>query len=215
MNEFIPRTRAPAASNPCWINTQYGGYNKCIVIRPNGSVLPNCTGYAWGRWRELLGKDPKLSTGHARNWYGYLDGYSRGKVPALGAVACWGGTKYGHVAIVESIGPNYIMVSQSNYGGAAFEYVRCNRQPGGGYTSHLGNTAFQGFIYIPIAYNASGTGDPPINPYKSVDEIARAIIRGTGPWYKCYGQQRWDKIKSYGYDPQTVQKRINEILKGE
>ena len=128
MNEFIRRTRAPAETDNHWINTAYGGLNECIVIdRKDGSVLPNCTGYAWGRMYELIGSKPLLPKTDAKTWYPAFEGYARGRAPALGAVACWAGTKYGHVAIVESIGPDYIMCSQSNYGGARFEYVKCIR----------------------------------------------------------------------------------------
>lgn len=55
MNEFIPRTRAPAENDPHWISTKYGGMNECIIINAKtGSVLPNCVDYAWGRVNELM-----------------------------------------------------------------------------------------------------------------------------------------------------------------
>ena len=215
MNEFIPRTRAPAENDPHWISTKYGGLNECIIINAKtGSVLPNCVGYAWGRAYELLKAKPKLPTTDARYWFQTYEGYSRGMVPQLGANACWGGTRYGHVAVVESIGPDYIICSQSNYGGTRWERVKCRKQ-GSSYISGMGNHAFQGFIYLPVKWDASGTGSGGTGPYKSVDEIARAIIRGTGPWYRCYGRNRWKKIQSYGFDPAVVQKRINELMKGK
>lgn len=43
---FEPRTSAPSSTNKYYIKTTKGGYNKCIQIQSNGSVLPNCTGYA-------------------------------------------------------------------------------------------------------------------------------------------------------------------------
>lgn len=218
INVFTPRTTAPPEKDPDWIGTAYGGKNECIVINKNdGSVLPNCVGYAWGRWYELLGKRPNLCRGNAKEWYVYWDGYSRGQVPALGAVACWGPIgeyRYGHVAIVESIGPDYIMVSQSNYGGPRFEYKKAPRMANGKYQSPLGNTAFQGFIYIPIKFEAVGTATPVSGKYKSVDDIAKAIIKGTGEWYKCYGEARRKKVESYGFNYSEVQKRVNEILSG-
>lgn len=216
MNVYTPRTTAPSANDPHWISNLYGGLNECIVIDKNtGSVIPNCTGYAWGRWYELLNSRPKLARTDAKTWFNTRDGYSRGQVPAVGAVACWAGGKYGHVAIVESIGDGYIMVSQSNYGGARFEYAKAYKLPNGKYQSPRGDTVFQGFIYIPIKYDAYGSGQPEPGKYKSVDDIARAIIRGTGEWYKCYGETRRKKVESYGFDYNTVQKRINEILGGK
>lgn len=46
MTEFIPRLEAPSDDDLNWIKTTHGGYNKCIQIQEDGSVLPNCTGYA-------------------------------------------------------------------------------------------------------------------------------------------------------------------------
>ena len=43
---FTPRLTAPSQSDLHWIKTTHGGYNKCIQIQEDGSVLPNCTGYA-------------------------------------------------------------------------------------------------------------------------------------------------------------------------
>lgn len=212
MNEYIPRTRAPAEDDPHWISTAYGGLNECLIIdRKNGSVLPNCTGYAWGRMYELIGEKPLLPKTDARTWFPAFEGYARGQRAALGAVACWGGTKYGHVAIVESIGNDYIMCSQSNYGGTRWEYVKCIRG-GSGYISGMGNAAFQGFIYCPKKFDAIGSGSQAVSPYKTLNDIALAVISGKGAWYKCYGQTRFNKIASYGFDPQEVQQRVNEIL---
>ena len=213
MRVYEPRKTAPDPKDPHWIGVAYRGLNECLVIdKRTGSCLPNCVGYAWGRWYELLGTRPNLCRGNAKTWWSYHDGYSRGQRAALGAVPVWGGTEYGHVAVVESIGPDYIMVSQSNYGGPRFEYKRCDMIGGGKYRSPGGNTAFLGFIYIPVKYDAVGSSAGVHGPYKSIDDIARAIIRGTGEWYHCYGQTRYNKIQSYGFSPEEVQKRINELM---
>ena len=52
----------------------------------------------------------------------------------------------------------------------------------------------------------------PAAPKKSVDEIAREIIRGTGGWGN--GTERAQKLQAAGYDPKEVQDRVNELLKG-
>ena len=50
---FSKRTSAPGPSNSRYINVNYGGLNNCIVRdQSNGFVLPNCTGYCWGRALE-------------------------------------------------------------------------------------------------------------------------------------------------------------------
>jgi len=46
MANYVPRLTAPSSSNLYYIKTTHGGYNKCIQIQEDGSVLPNCTGYA-------------------------------------------------------------------------------------------------------------------------------------------------------------------------
>ena len=60
MANFKPRLTAPSTADKNFIKSGKGGNNQCIEIS-NGSVLPNCVGYSWGRWRELLGQDHKLS----------------------------------------------------------------------------------------------------------------------------------------------------------
>lgn len=43
---LVTRTTPPDEENKYYIKTTKGGYNRCIQIQSNGSVLPNCTGYA-------------------------------------------------------------------------------------------------------------------------------------------------------------------------
>ena len=155
VNTYKPRTTAPSTTDKNWIKTTKGGYNKCILIKGN-SCLPNCVGYAWGRWRELLKKDHNLSRGNAENWYGNTkDGYKRGSTPKLGAVICWRKGKAGvssdgagHVAIVEAIyNDGSILTSNSAYGGTRFYTKKLKK----GYALSSKYT-FQGFIYLPIEF---------------------------------------------------------------
>jgi hypothetical protein len=44
--QFVRRDNPPSNDNKYYIKTTKGGYNKCIQIQSNGSVLPNCVGYA-------------------------------------------------------------------------------------------------------------------------------------------------------------------------
>lgn len=162
---FTPWLSAPAATNRKWINTAYGGYNKCITINPaTGSCLANCVGWAWGRWVTLVGKNHKLSRSNAEDWYGNTaDGYTRGKTPKLGAVICWRGGRVGdnsdgrgHVGIVEKIySDKSILCSMSDYGGSRF-YTMKLKPP-----YALAGLTFQGFIYTPTTYvektNSSST----------------------------------------------------------
>ena len=108
--------------------------------------MPNCTGYAWGRWRMLLGKYHNLSRGNASVWYGNTaDGYQRGQTPKLAAVACWSGGSdgAGHVGIVEDTDSTGYWMSNSAYNSYMFRYQHItNNFFQSGYT-------FQGFIYFP------------------------------------------------------------------
>lgn len=166
--KFTPRLKAPSSTDKYWLRKSHGGVNPCIEIK-NGSCLPNCVGYAWGRVYELLGKKHSLSTGNAENWFNKKDGYSRGQEPKLGAVICWRKGKAGnasdgagHVAIVEQINSDgSIVCSESSWGGARFN-VRTLKKPyklGSAYT-------FQGFIYPPYEFDEEPKEEPKQNVQK-------------------------------------------------
>lgn len=151
---YTPRTIAPESNNLYYIKTTHGGYNKCIVIdEETGSVLPNCTGYAWGRFMECQNNvhDCNLSRGNADQWYGNTgDNYLRGQLPKLGAVICFTGGQSGHVAIVENIEPNGdILISNSAYNGQRF-YLRTLTYASG--WKYDNSHTFQGFIYNPTNF---------------------------------------------------------------
>lgn len=154
MAVFKARTEAPKTTDKNYIRYDKGGYNYCIHIK-NGSCLPNCVGYAWGRWRELLGEFHKLSRANAENWWGFTaDGYKRGQTPKLGAVVCWRKGKAGneadgagHVGIVEKITSDSVVVSMSAYGGTRW-FTRTFKKGAYSYNSYV----FQGFIYLPIEF---------------------------------------------------------------
>ena len=164
---FHKRNTAPSYTNKYYIKTTHGGYNKCIVINEDtGSVLPNCTGYAWGRFMECQFNvhDCNLSRGNAETWYSnIIDGYERGQSPKLGAVICWYSTQSGgHVAIVEEIyDDGRILTSNSAYSGKRF-YMK-TLSPSNNY--YMGSAyTFQGFIYNPTEFIPE---DIPTLPRKS------------------------------------------------
>ena len=160
-NIFTPRTTAPDPYSPYWQKTTYGGYNKFNTqgMYP-GCVLPNCTGYAEGRWMEILDwTSTNLPFMNATNWYGHTsDGYPRGQDPRIGAVICWrtwdenGVEDRGHVGIVEKIiydgngNVDHIEVSWSADNGAYFTYRTNINAPDFKYKTR---SELQGFIYCP------------------------------------------------------------------
>jgi surface antigen len=142
---YKPRLEAPTKSN------KY--FYKNNPFEAAGYGLPNCTAYAWGRFYEILGTKPKLSTSNAENWWSKADGYKRGQAPKLGAVICWrkgkagnGSDGAGHVAIVEKIYPDgSILIGQSGWGASKVFWTQKLKPPykyGSAYT-------LQGFIYNP------------------------------------------------------------------
>ena len=151
---FTPRLTAPSTTDKYWRHTSKGGLNECIHIS-GGSCLPNCVGYAWGRFYEIIGERPALSRCNAEMWYGNTaDGYKRSSTPALGAIACWSkgavgneADGAGHVAIVERIEANGdIVTSNSAYGGSRF-YTQTYKKSAG---YSFGAYKFQGFILPPV-----------------------------------------------------------------
>lgn len=184
---FIPRTTAPSTDDANWRHTSVGGKNQCINIS-GGSVLPNCVGYAWGRFMEILGSTPKLSTGNAEDWWSYNDGYERGQTPQVGAVACWrkgaagnSSDGAGHVAIVEKVNADgSFLVSESGYGGTYRWGTRTIQPPKYSYGSAY---TFQGFIYNPVVGGASGV---------TASDLDAKVQKYLGTPY-VWGGESWDE----------------------
>ena len=177
---FKIRTTAPTSTDKNWIHTSKGGKNSCILIAGN-SVIPNCVGYAWGRFMEILGSTPKLSRANAEDWYGHTsDGYKRGQTPELGAVICWRKGKTGtesdgagHVAIVEQIySDDSIMISESGYNSFRFR-IKTLKKP-----YLINGYSFQGFIYNPAVKQISVDGYWGIETTKATQMFLGSIIDG-------------------------------------
>lgn len=158
---YKPRLEAPSKSN------KY--FYKNNPFEAAGYGLPNCTAYAWGRFYEILGEKPKLSTSNAENWWSKDDGYKRGQAPKLGAVICWrkgkagnGSDGAGHVAIVEKVyADGSILISQSGWKASKTMWTQKLKPPykyGSAYT-------LQGFIYNPKTEGESNVNPEDIKIY--------------------------------------------------
>ena len=160
---FKPRLEAPSRTDPWWISSSKGGKNECVIVygcatADGKSCMPNCVGYAWGRFSEILGTPCNLSTSNAEDWWGHTsDGYERGQTPKLGAVICWSkgqvGYQYndgaGHVAIVEKINDDgSIVTSESGWQDDTW-WWKTTRYNSGGNWGASSAYKFQGFIYNP------------------------------------------------------------------
>lgn len=170
---FVPRTTAPSGLEKYWLLDECGGYNKCIPGNGSSrSAMPNCVGYAWGRFYEINGSC-NLSTDNAKEWFGYTqDGYKRGKTPQLGAVICfYREGRGGHVGIVEKINQDgSIQTSNSGWSGS-FYYNQTLSPPNYFWSSSY---SFQGFIYSP---NYQGK-----SKVEEFIEVAEEHIGEDGKW---------------------------------
>ncbi len=144
-----------------YITKPYGGYSPCIQGNPKfglrpfpGSVLPNCVGYAVGRFNELAGEGSckYLGNRNAAELYdlGISQGLSGGSAPRPGALIVWKTSGAGHCAIVERpVDDNNIITTESGWNYYTEPVVRTvQRRKTGGSWDYPGGT-FIGFIYQP------------------------------------------------------------------
>lgn len=195
-----------------------GGYSWCVqgntkVAKETANVLPNCVGYACGRFNEIIGamKYPQLNC-NAENFIERAKsvGLQISEVPTLGGIMVWqrgatlsGNDGAGHVAIVERIdNENQIYTSESNWSGPSFfNALRNNNNGRWGLNSAF---KFRGCIVNPTIGFKPYIAKNPIDE-KSNEELAAEVIRGV------YGNGEERKAK-LGERYSEVQARVNQIL---
>lgn len=160
---FTPRLTRPEAGNKYYITTDSGGWSHAIPGNPayrdkNTDVLPNCTGYAYGRYHEIAGRkemdlyDPV----NAENSYENARQHGRkvSKTPSLGAVLVLSkgkvGDQYGdgpgHVAVVEQINSDgSIVTSESGWSSSNPFWTQTRRKEDNNYAGS--SYGFVGFIH--------------------------------------------------------------------
>lgn len=118
---------APDINSNYYIMTAYGGWSPCVEgnnahgLRPfPGSVLPNCSGFATGRYNERLnlGACTWLGSWNGGDFLvnGMAQGLPAGTDPVVGGAMVWRNNAEGHVAIVEQIiSPTEIVCSESGW----------------------------------------------------------------------------------------------------
>ena len=67
------RNKAPTSENKLYVNKSYGGENIFAAKDSSGFVLPNCTGYCYGRCLELGGGVITAPNGDANQWIDNAD----------------------------------------------------------------------------------------------------------------------------------------------
>lgn len=215
---FTMRTTKPGAGNKYYIRKAQGGYSNAIYGKPTDSecnVLANCVGYAYGRFNEIggYGYCKYLAPVNAENFMDYKGSCKTGMTPKVGACMVWEGKGdlAGHVAIVEKVyDNNHVYTSESGYG-SKNPFWNSHRYNNNGRWGCNSNYSFKGFIYNPAVKDEPTPAPTPApKPSKSVDDLAREVIRGD--WGN--GQERKDRLTAAGYNYSEVQGRVNEILRG-
>lgn len=128
---FSPQLVIPAAGNPYYNTKSVGGYSPCIKGNPKNrnkdlNVLPNCVGWAVGRFNEIgeYGSCKYLGNTNAANFIDLArkQGLTVTQRPTKGGCMVWrgGNTGEGHVAIVEMDLGNRVITSESEYYGKQF-----------------------------------------------------------------------------------------------
>lgn len=206
------RTTKPGAGNKYYIRKAQGGYSNAIFGKPTDSecnVLANCVGYAYGRFNEIggYGYCKYLAPVNAENFMQYKGSCKTGMTPKPGAVMVWqgAGSHPGHVAIVEKvISDTEVYTSESGYGSKAF-WNQTRKKGSNGRWGCSSTYTFLGFIYNPAVKE-----EAPKPAAKSVDELAKEVIRGD--WGN--GADRKARLTAAGYNYSEVQARVNAMLSG-
>ena len=145
-----------------YITKENGGWSPCISgnnasgLRPfDGSVLPNCVGWATGRFNELLklNECKYLGNRNAVDFTKWCDiqGLKYGQVPVVGACMVWGHGE-GHVAIVEKVvSETEVITSESGWSYRSAPIVRSVTRKKGANGRWGYSYEFLMFIYPPNA----------------------------------------------------------------
>lgn len=188
----------PARNNQWFIQTSHGGKSTCIEgnLQNDGFVLPNCVGWALGRYSWLRGTTFASLSGDGGQIYNSAKsaGYSVGQEPALGAIACWSMPgDYGHVAVVEEIHPGGIIYTSNsgwNWDGRGIAYNQWVRRVSGNKSNGWtvwGGYHFQGFVYNPSIQGA--------NVVKAFIDEAKSHVKNPpehGAWsWKLFWKDEW------------------------
>lgn len=163
MSSFKMRTSKPENGNKYYNTKSNGGYSDAIKgnskHRDAGcDVLPNCVGYAYGRFNEIgeYGCCKYLRPTNAENFIQYRGKLKYGMEPKVGSCMVWqkgdtlsGDDGAGHVAIVEKvIGPGEVYTSESGWSSSKPFWNQIRRK-GDGNWGQNNKYKFLGFIYNP------------------------------------------------------------------
>lgn len=157
--KFIKRTTNPSNDNKNYLRLSKG-YNKCIQGNPKSGVnhgtydvLPNCTGWCYGRYLEAQGYTKcSLPTSNAEEWLQKNTTYEEGFTPRLGSILVYSKGKIGkkddgagHVVFVENIDKKgNLLVSESGWSAKKRMWTQTLKPPKYTYKSGY---KYEGCIY--------------------------------------------------------------------
>lgn len=189
---YIARLTRPENNNKFYIKKP-AGYNPCILGNakyrdPYLTNLPNCVGYAFGRFHEVF-DDISFSyyiKGDAADLFNKLKakGLASGRVPRVGAMMFWKSTNggKGHVVIVEKeISDEEIVVSESGWKSKVAVWSATHKKGDGNWIE--GNDYYwmkSDYEYLGCIYN----------PYPTIVEPTKVLQKGDKG-----GQVKWIQIK--------------------
>lgn len=171
---FIPRINKPQDDNKFYIKYP-AGFNPCILGNvyhrdKNLNVLPNCVGYACGRFNEIIGEQKYSISMNAKQIFIKAKslGLKTGVVPQVGSIIVWSSVNEGHCAIVEEvISSTEIIISQSGWNSELPFWRATHRKgidgnwlDGSDYRWMKGKYTFLGFVYNPAISEKESTMKP-------------------------------------------------------
>ena len=137
------------------------GWNPCILGNPEHrdpelNVLPNCVGWATGRFNEIgvYGECKYLGNTNAENFINYVKSQKLefGQIPKTGSCMVWKGegSLAGHVAIVEDvISKTEVSTSESGWSSVKAYWTQTRKKGLNGRWGMGSKYSFLGFIYNP------------------------------------------------------------------
>jgi LysM repeat protein len=218
---FKMRTTKPEAGNNYYITKANGGWSDAIKGNSNNrdkdcDVLPNCVGYAYGRFNEIggYGYCKYLTPTNAENFIQYKNSDLKvGQVPKLGACMVWqkgntlsGSDGAGHVAIVEKVvSSTEVYTSESGWSASQPFWNQTRKKGSDGNWGQKSSYKFLGFIYNPAIKDVEVSKPTPSQPAKKP-----ATSSSSDAVYVVKAGDTLSKIASkYGTTYQTLAKYNN------
>lgn len=225
--QFKMRTTKPEAGNKYYITDDNGGYSKAIKGNskyrdPDCDVLPNCVGYAYGRFNEIggYGYCKYLTPSNAENFIQYKNSsLVTGQTPKVGACMVWqkgatldGSDGAGHVAIVEKVvSETEVYTSESGWS-ATKPFWNQTRKKGSGNWGQTSAYKFLGFIYNPAVPETTTTISP--DNSEPMPDVSADLKFKVGDIVKFNGGKHYTTaIADAGSDANAGKAKITAVYK--